>query len=101
MISEGRSRSWVDRTDGPTTIDLICDFCGDAALYPNKGLGRATAAAWVTQHQHPETTPARVQSRPKFPCGHCDGTGRDGKCTRCAGSGYAPGTDEFSLPDVP
>lgn len=38
------------RQDGQ--IYLKCLGCGAAGSYPDKGLGRAAAAAWKTRHQH-------------------------------------------------
>jgi hypothetical protein len=29
-----------------------CSTCGDKRTVPNKGLGRATLAAWESRHQH-------------------------------------------------
>ena len=34
------------------TLVLSCDVCKRTMMFPNKGLGRASAAAWETRHQH-------------------------------------------------
>lgn len=36
----------------PHTLDGYCATCGDSFRVPNKGLGRASLAAWKTRHQH-------------------------------------------------
>lgn len=38
---------------GGDTILAACK-CGAGDIWPNKGLGRASAAAWKTRHQHPD-----------------------------------------------
>jgi hypothetical protein len=37
-----------------------CSICGDKRTVPNKGLGRATLAAWESQHQHYPEVPTRL-----------------------------------------
>lgn len=51
--TSGRTPSSV-RSDGPRFINLSCLVCDEHETYPNKGLGRAMAAAWVSRHQHKE-----------------------------------------------
>jgi len=42
-------------------VILAACRCGAGDLWPNKGLGRANAAAWKTRHQH--TTDQRATGR--------------------------------------
>ena len=82
----------------------ITDGDGTPLAYCHKDEQRPscyTLATWDRTWAKAAFDAARVQSRPKFPCGHCDGTGRDGNCTRCAGSGYAPGTEKSHQKDIP
>lgn len=39
-------------------IILTCHTCGESADLPNKGMGRAMAGAWRTQHQGHDTEEA-------------------------------------------
>jgi hypothetical protein len=53
--TEGQYLSYSDlaeQTKNPNRIVEKCATCGDSIDLPNKGLGRANAAAWRTRHQH-------------------------------------------------
>lgn len=44
----------ITKVVNPQRIAAKCDVCKETITVPNKGLGRAKLAAWVTQHQHTE-----------------------------------------------
>lgn len=44
----------VTLEQSPTQLRGTCGVCDEQCDVPNKGLGRATLAAWRTRHQHPE-----------------------------------------------
>lgn len=37
-------------------IVIVCHTCGATASWPDKGLGRASAASWETRHQEHDYT---------------------------------------------